>query len=609
MAEGESIRPRPSGSDYTQQTAKRAPLRLLETPAGWGEAWATQQLQRADPSLLHVRIPVFAAAMVLRTEAGRRDQPLIIGHNVSLGGRGTVLAASPAAAAEGVLPGMTLRAAEKLCPTADVLAVDPPALERAAQDVLAILGRYTPLVEPEWQASPRVRGARARAGTRRGREQRQPPGVVADLARLARGFGATLDVHGCERLFGPPWQIAERIGADLRELGYTAWIGLATNAALAAVASALAASQAAPQPSMAPSTRPPSMKERPGVVQPDEAGETPALLVGPVPLIVPAGGERAFLEGVPLTLLESLDNTVREGLRVLGITRAGQVARLPAAGLERRFGAAGQEAHAQARGDALRPILAPLAPETIDATCQIEDPTADLLQVQRELGRLATRLAGTLTARGQSAAQIGLAVTVQHSSDLQRLLTRRLQLKQPVTGAPAILARAQELLIQIAPTSPIAAIQVELAELGPGATQLSFPLITGPSPAGATLEQISQRLRSRFGPNAARRVHLVEDALLPENRVRWEGMDATPARHARPITVQTDANGLPEALCRKPGVWEMVRDIGAQWRLRTGWWAEPTHRYYYLVETSNGAMLEIYQEQRDGAWYLTNTHD
>jgi hypothetical protein len=255
-------------------------------------------------------------------------------------------------------------------------------------------------------------------------------------------------------------------------------------------------------------------------------------------------------------------------------------------------------------------MIAPPAPSTIEASCQIDDPTGDLLRVQRELGRLATRLTGTLTARGQSAAQITLAVTIQQSPDLHRLLTRRLHLKQPIAGAPAILARAQELLMQIAPTSPITAIQVELAELGPGATQLSFPLLTGPSPTSATLEQITQRLRSRFGPHAARRARLVADALLPEDQVRWEDPDTTPPRRKRRLTVQTDEGGLPTTLCRKAGHWETVQTVCAHWRSRTGWWAEPTHRHYYLVETSSGAVLEIYQEQQhDGAWYLTNTYD
>ena len=68
--------------------------------------------------------------------------------------------------------------------------------------------------------------------------------VDLSLAPVA-SFGATLDVHGCERLFGPPPRIATRIIADLQAMGYTAQIGLATNPSLAAVASALAASRTA----------------------------------------------------------------------------------------------------------------------------------------------------------------------------------------------------------------------------------------------------------------------------------------------------------------------------------------------------------------------------
>jgi DNA polymerase-4 len=159
-----------------------------------------------------------------------------------------------------VQAGMTLRAAEKLCPHALALPADPAAIAPAAREVLETLGRYTPEVEPEWIQA--VTGHKA---------------IVTDEQQLARRFGATLDVHGCERLLGPPVTIAASIGAALAAHGFQARIGVAGNPSLAAVAAAVAS--------------------------PD----------GPV--AVQAGQEQVFLRSLPLTLFDQFDPYALERLQ------------------------------------------------------------------------------------------------------------------------------------------------------------------------------------------------------------------------------------------------------------------------------------------------------
>jgi DNA polymerase-4 len=516
-----------------------------------------------EPAILHLRIPDFAAVVAGRARPDLGARALIVAGAVD--GRGTVLAASPAARQDGVAPGMTLREAEKLSPRAEMLPADPDTLAGAAREILAILECYTPVVELDW-------GRNAR--TRRRKEQ------AADWTKLARCFGVTLDVRGCERLFGPPPRIAQRIEAHLAEQGYMARIGVAANPSLAAVASAVAWAEA----------------------------DRPALC------LVPAGQERSFLDGLPLALFEAVDDDLLEHLRVLGIRKAGQLARLPTAAIRRRFGTAGEAAQAQARGSAQRPVIAPPAPPILEAACALEDPIADALHLERVLARLAARLARQLAARGQAASLLTLRLTQAsvpsgsaHTGSC--LIERSLHLKAPVAGEAAILARARELLIQVAPDGPVAELALTLTELVAAATQLSFPLLTGcGSRPREDLAAVEQKLRRRFGPRAARRVRLV-DALLPEERVAWDGPAAAPDRRAPALAVRVDVAGRPLALSRDTGSWEQVRAICGHWRLRTRWWAEVTHRHYYLVETAGGAVLEICQEQRDGHWRLTGRRD
>jgi nucleotidyltransferase/DNA polymerase involved in DNA repair len=563
-----------------------------------------------------VRIDAFAVAALLRAQPGLRDRAVIIGGDAQ--GHGAVLAASALAGQEGVQPGMTLRAAEKICPHALVLPADPQAIDAAARDVLAVLGRYTPDVEPAWIADLEPRpGAHA---THCGGCPGAPPSPAAQ-ARLARCFGATLDVHGCERLFGPPATIATAIGAALAACGYSARIGVAANPSLAAVAAAVA--------------------------QPIHEGAQPDILC------VPVGHEQAFLESIPLTLFETFDSEMIERLHALGIRAAGQLARLPEAAVRRRFGQAGQRAHEEARGVAQRALAVPSAPVTLEAACHLEDPTADGLWLDRELARLAEQLAGKLAARGQSAGLLTLSVTVlptlargapAHSRGVRGTFwaapvpvppdtraswdaraprnerppggadiapaplpeARSLHLKQPVAGVPAILARARELLAQLAPRAAVMAMRLEAAALGQAAAQAPLPLIDAKN---EKVDAVAQRLRGRFGPRAARRVQLVADAVLPEDCVAWDGPANIPSGWARTIEVRTGDNGQPVALRRDPRPWEALRAICSHWRLRTNWWSTPVHRHYYRVETLQGAVLDIYQEQGGGGWYLAGRRD
>jgi DNA polymerase-4 len=496
-----------------------------------------------------VRIEAFAVAVVVRRQSALRDRAVLVGGDAQ--GRGAVLAASAAAREEGVRPGMLLRAAEKLCPHAAVLPADPVAIAAAARDLLAVLGAYTPVLEPAWMRPATKRTAAA-----------------ADEQQLARCFGATLDVRGCERLCGPPTTIAARLSLEIEGLGYGARIGVAENPYLAAVAAAVAG-----------------------------AGS---------PIFVPAGREQDFMETIPLTLIEGLDPELLDHLRGLGIRAAGQFARLPVAAVRRRFGQAGRAAHEQARGIAQRAVVAPPAPTLLEAACTLEDPTADGQWLDRELVRLAGRLAAQLTARGQSAALLILAVEFSAGTR-----SRRLHLKQPVAGGQAILARARELLAQVAPGMgmSVAGLRLQATVLGPAAAQLALPLVDARLAEHEKLEAVARRLRERFGPRAARRAHLVVDAVLPEDRVMWDGPANLPPRRARPIEARVDDAGQPAAIRRDARPWEMLRAVRGRWRIRANWWSTPADRHYYLVETIGGAVLEIYRDQGDGAWLLVGTRD
>jgi DNA polymerase-4 len=157
---------------------------------------------RTSPTILHVDLDAFFAAVEQRDRPGLRGRPVIVGGDPRA--RGVVSAASYEARVFGVHSAMPLRTAFARCPHGVFLPVDGAKYRRESRRVMTILERFTPLVEQ----------------------------VSIDEAFL--------DVAGSEALFGPPEAIARQIKSAVREeVGLTASVGVATTKLVAKVASDL----------------------------------------------------------------------------------------------------------------------------------------------------------------------------------------------------------------------------------------------------------------------------------------------------------------------------------------------------------------------------------
>src|SRR5438034_7676909 len=154
-------------------------------------------------TILHVDLDAFVAAVEQRDRPELRGRPVVVGG----GGphdRGVVSAASYEARRFGVRSAMPLRTAAALCPDAVFLPVDGSKYLSVSREVMAILRRYTPQIEP----------------------------ISIDEAFL--------DVTGSIALFGD----GERIGREIKaaigdELALTASAGVATTKLVAKIASEL----------------------------------------------------------------------------------------------------------------------------------------------------------------------------------------------------------------------------------------------------------------------------------------------------------------------------------------------------------------------------------
>ena len=155
-----------------------------------------------ERTILHVDLDAFFAAVEQRDRPELRGKPVIVGGIPP--GRGVVSAASYEARVFGVHSAMSLTEAVRRCPDGVFLPVDGRRYQQASRDVMAILRRFTPQVEP----------------------------ISIDEAFL--------DVTGSRPLFGEGPQIAATIKAAVRDdVGLTASVGVATTKLVAKIASDL----------------------------------------------------------------------------------------------------------------------------------------------------------------------------------------------------------------------------------------------------------------------------------------------------------------------------------------------------------------------------------
>lgn len=194
---------------------------------------------------------------------------------------------------------------------------------------------------------------------------------------------AFLDLNGTERALGPVRDSALRIRDDVKAAtGLDVSIGIASSKVVAKVAS--------------------DLRKPRGFVE------------------VAPGAEAAFLASLPLRRLPGLGPSMEERLRPLGLQTIGELAAIPQADLERRFGKHGLQLWNFARGIDGRPVVAPGDPKGISRETTFDRDLHDQVELEAVLRQLGQHAAKSMRDNGLYCRTINLKLRYDNFETISR---------------------------------------------------------------------------------------------------------------------------------------------------------------------------------------------
>jgi DNA polymerase-4 len=410
--------------------------------------------------ILHVDLDAFFAAVEQRDRPELRGKPVIVGG----GGpnqRGVVSAASYEARKFGVQSAMPLRTAGRLCPHGVFLPVDGRKYQSVSREVMAILRRFTPQVQP----------------------------ISIDEAFL--------DVTGSQALFGNGEAIGRTIKTTIRaEVGLTASVGVGTTKLVAKIASEL--------------------RKPDGLV------------------VVPPGGEAAFLAPLPISRLWGVGGKTAEALRDFGVVTIGDLAGLPPDALVRRFGKHGAALVDRAHGRDPDPVATGDPAKSIGHEHTFDVDTADREVIERTLLGMADGVAWRLRASGLTA----VTVTLKLRDSSFTTITRQTGLEVPADLTEPIYEAAVGLLRRELHGQRIRLVGVTASNFR---DREQLALFGEDDPRRRQTAEALDRIRRKYGERAVTRARLVRAGIpAPFERDPMSAVDARPG--GRQEEAEADAN-------------------------------------------------------------------
>lgn len=301
-----------------------------------------------------------------------------------------------------------------------------------------------------------------------------------------------------------------------------------------------------------------------------------------------------------------------DALTAIGVRCVGDLARLPRAGLARRWGPAllDELDAALGRRPCVRACIA--APErfslSLGLLAQVEQAQALLFAGQR----LLTHWTGWLAARTAGAQEVWLEALHESGRHAQPPTRLCLKLAEPSRETERWVGVLREQLARTRLPAPVHTLRLS----GEASTRLAGhagELFPRPGSEAEDLGRLIERLQARLGPERVQRLCLAADH-RPEAAYRIEPLDPRAPSPALPLpALPRPLWLLPEPVPlseRAQGPWweGPLTLIAGPERIETGWWDERVvARDYFIAETGSAHWLWIFRTRlshSEGGWFL-----
>jgi len=221
-------------------------------------------------------------------------------------------------------------------------------------------------------------------------------------------------------------------------------------------------------------------------------------------VVVPAGGEAAFMAPLPVSRLWGVGPQTRQALRDFGVTTIGQLAALTVGALQRRFGQHGCELRNRALGIDPSPVVPSQAPKSIGHEHTFEHDVVDPRRLEVTLLDLAESVASRLRRHELAAGAVQLKLRYEGFETLTRQapLPRQTRESEPLYAAALALLRktlSRERGVRLIGLTAIALTDAQ-----------QLTLFDDPE-RGDRIAASIDAVRERFGEDAIIRARLLHD--------------------------------------------------------------------------------------------------
>lgn len=400
-------------------------------------------VEAASPDILHLDMDCFFAAVEVREDPLLRNKPVIVGGTEN---RGVVAAASYEARAFGVHSAMSIREARQRCPAGIFLPPRHGFYQQVSTELMELCKAMTPLVEP---------------------------------MSLDEAF---LDVAGAHRLLGD----SEKIAIDLKktvgdQLRLACSVGVGRTKLVAKLASRAA---------------------KPRVASPGKPiGNGAGVVVVRVP------DERAFLDAHLVRAIPGIGPQTSASLERIGVQRVSELATIPLAQLERRFGRSrGRGLYELARGIDDRKVESDREVRSISQETTFEVDVDDDSRLRSTL-RAQTE---EVMRRCRKSAVAGRTVTLKIRYADFSTITRSRTERSPFAAAAGAARVAESLFNALESREGIRLMGVAISNLEPASERgRQLELFGGDSSEESTVDErhagvevATDEIRRRFGASS-----------------------------------------------------------------------------------------------------------